>query len=73
MKTSITRGRLTELRGESYFDKHDRDNLFIVGTYSLLDAILNMPMEKVLEKIQSPNTVSEALLTHDGIYSPSCN
>ena len=70
MKTSITRGRLTELLGESYFEKHDRDNLFIVGVFSLLDAILKMPMETVLEKIQLPEPVSEALLTRSGIYGP---
>ncbi len=70
MKTSITRGRLTELLGESYFEKHDRDNLFIVGVFSLLDAILKMPMDEVLEKIQLPETVSEALLTRGGIYGP---
>jgi len=70
MKTSITRGRLTELLGEGYFEKHDRDNLFIIGVFSLLDAILKMPMEKVLEKIQLPDTVMEALLTRKGIYGP---
>jgi EAL and modified HD-GYP domain-containing signal transduction protein len=70
MKTSITRGRLTELLGESYFEKHDRDNLFIVGVFSLLDAILKMSMETVLEKIQLPEAVSEALLTREGIYGP---
>jgi c-di-GMP phosphodiesterase len=70
MKTSITRGRLTELLGETYFEKHDRDNLFIVGVFSLLDAILKMPMETVLEKIQLPEAVSEALLTREGIYGP---
>jgi EAL and modified HD-GYP domain-containing signal transduction protein len=70
MKTSITRGRLTELLGESYFEKHDRDNLFIVGVFSLLDAILKMPMEQVLEKIQLPDAVTEALLKREGIYGP---
>lgn len=70
MKTSITRGRLTELLGEGYFEKYDRDNLFIVGVFSLLDAILKMPMEKVLEKIQLPDTVMQALLTREGIYGP---
>jgi EAL and modified HD-GYP domain-containing signal transduction protein len=70
MKTSITRGRLTELLGESYFDKHDRDNLFIVGVFSLLDAILKMPMADVLDKIQLPEAVTEALLTREGIYGP---
>lgn len=70
MKTSITRGRLTELLGESYFEKHDRDNLFIVGVFSLLDAILKMPMEDILEKIQLPEAVTEALLSRGGIYGP---
>jgi c-di-GMP phosphodiesterase len=70
MKTSITRGRLTELLGEGYFDKKDRDNLFIVGVFSLLDAILKMPMEQVLEKIQLQDAVAEALLSREGIYGP---
>lgn len=70
MKTSITRGRLTELLGESYFEKHDRDNLFIVGVFSMLDAILKMPIDQALEKIQLPESVSEALLTRSGVYGP---
>ncbi|CAG0998913.1 Cyclic di-GMP phosphodiesterase CdgJ [Methylophilaceae bacterium] len=70
MKTSVTRGRLTELLGMSYFDKHERDNLFIVGVFSMLDAILEMPMEKVLEKVQLPDAVTEALMDRQGIYGP---
>lgn len=70
MKTSITRGRLTELLGEGYFDKKDRDNLFIVGVFSLLDAILKMPIDQVLEKIQLPEPVVEALLNREGVYGP---
>jgi len=70
MKTSITRGRLTELLGEGYFDKKDRDNLFIVGVFSLLDAILKMPIEQVLDKIQLSEPVVEALLNREGVYGP---
>ena len=70
MKTSITRGRLTELLGESYFEKRDRDNLFIVGVFSLLDAILKMPMDTVLEKLQLPEAINEALISREGIYGP---
>lgn len=70
MKTSITRGRLTELLGEGYFDKKDRDNLFIVGVFSLLDVILKMPIDQVLEKIQLPESVTEALLAREGVYGP---
>jgi len=70
MKTAITRGRLTELLGKSYFEKQDIDNLFIIGVFSLLDAILKMPMERVLEKIQLPEAVTEALLNREGVYGP---
>lgn len=70
MKTAITRGRLTELLGEGFFDRNDRDNLFIVGVFSLLDAMLGMPMEQVLEKILLPEAVNDALLRREGIYGP---
>lgn len=70
MKTAITRGRLTELLGQDYLEKSDRDNLFIVGIFSLLDAMLEMPMEAVLEKLYLPETISDALLNHQGIYGP---
>lgn len=70
MKTAITRGRLTELLGYTLVDRSERDNLFIVGIFSLLDAMLEMPMEKVLEKLTLPDNISEALLKRDGIYGP---
>lgn len=70
MKTSVTRGRLVELLGHGYFDKHGLENLFIVGVFSMLDVILEMPMEKVLEKVQLSEAVTEALLTREGIYGP---
>jgi EAL and modified HD-GYP domain-containing signal transduction protein len=40
MKNAITRGRLTELLGEGFLEKNERDNLFIVGIFSMLDAML---------------------------------
>ncbi len=70
MKTSIIRGKLTELLGMDYFEKKDRDNLFIVGVFSLLDAILKMPMVDILEQLQLPEEISDALIHRDGIYGP---
>jgi EAL and modified HD-GYP domain-containing signal transduction protein len=68
--TAITRGRLAELVGESMFDSQERDNLFLVGTFSLLDAILKMPLEQVIEQIPLPETVVDALLRREGPYGP---
>ncbi len=70
MKTAITRGRLTELLGQDLVDRSERDNLFIVGIFSLLDAMLEMPMDQVLEKLTLPENIADALLNRDGIYGP---
>lgn len=70
MKTAVTRGRLTELLGEGLLDKQERDNLFIVGVFSLLDAMLEMPIEQVLDKLLLPENISDALLHRDGMYGP---
>jgi len=70
MKTAITRGRLTELLGMDLVDRGERDNLFIVGIFSLLDAMLEMPMDKVLDKLTLPENIADALLNRDGIYGP---
>jgi len=68
--TAMTRGRLTELLGQDYVESRDRDNLFVVGMFSLLDAILETPMEKVLERLSLPAAVSDALLSRQGMYGP---
>ncbi|WP_020166546.1 MULTISPECIES: EAL and HDOD domain-containing protein [Methylotenera] len=70
MKTSIIRGRLTELLGESYFGKAGQDNLFTIGVFSLLDVMLGMPMDEVLSKIDLPEVLSDALLNRQGMYGP---
>ncbi|MBB5019863.1 EAL and modified HD-GYP domain-containing signal transduction protein [Chitinivorax tropicus] len=70
MKTAVTRGRLVELFGHHFLEGTDRDNLFVVGVFSLLDVMLEMPMEKILENLLLPETVCDALLTRTGIYGP---
>lgn len=70
MKTSIIRGRLTELLGDSYFGKSEQDNLFTIGIFSLLDAMLGMPMKDVIGKIDLPDPISDALLNRQGVYGP---
>lgn len=70
MKTSITRGRLTELLGEPFFEKRDRDNLFVVGVFSLLDVMLKVPMDNVLEKLQLPEAIVDALTERSGVFGP---
>jgi len=70
LTTAVTRGRLTELLGDGLFDQQQRDNLFIVGAFSLLDAILKAPLESIVEQIPLSETILEALFRHEGPYGP---
>lgn len=70
METAVIRGRFAELLGASLLPKGEAENLFVAGMFSLLDRLLGLSMEDVLEKIQLPEAVCEALLTRGGIYGP---
>lgn len=69
-RTALVRGRLTELLGKERLEGHERDNLFIVGLFSLIDVILDIPMTKAIETLSLPEGISEALLNGGGIYGP---
>jgi EAL and modified HD-GYP domain-containing signal transduction protein len=62
-KTVVTRGRLMELIGiHKHLDHEHCDNLFIVGMFSLLDVLFDMPMTAVLEHLHMPENIQSALL-----------
>ena len=69
-RTAITRGRLMELLGEGRFDARQRDDLFIAGTFSLLPAMLMMPMQTALQDLELPRPVAESLLGRSGEFAP---
>lgn len=70
METAIVRGRFAEVLGVPQLPKGDAENLFVAGMFSLLDRLLNVPMDKVLATVQLPEAVTQALLTRDGAYGP---
>jgi EAL and modified HD-GYP domain-containing signal transduction protein len=70
VRTAITRGRLCELLGGYIMDKADRDNLFIAGVFSMLDALLETPMDSILERLVIPESIADALHDRSGIYGP---
>ncbi|HNQ04495.1 MAG TPA: EAL domain-containing protein [Thiobacillaceae bacterium] len=69
-RTAITRGRLCELLGQVTLPRNDQDNLFIVGVFSLLPAMLDMDMKQVLDRIAIPDRIADALLDRSGLYGP---
>ena len=67
-QTAVVRGRLMEfLALESKMDQDDADQAFVAGIFSLLDAMLGMPMQDALSLLHVPETVEEALLQRTGV------
>lgn len=70
MKSALVRARLTETLGAMKLAPAEKEPLFIVGVFSLLDALLHMPMEKILLHLKLPDDVVMALLSQQGPYAP---
>jgi EAL and modified HD-GYP domain-containing signal transduction protein len=61
-KTVITRGRFMELIGLAKgLSQEQCDNLFVLGMFSLLDVLFDMPMTSVLERLQLPDNIKAVL------------
>lgn len=67
-QNAMIRARMMELLG-ARMEKRDQDNLFITGMFSLLDRIMQTPLEQLLERAKLPEAVSHALLTNEGRYA----
>ena len=70
LNTAIIRGRLTELLGKINLPEKESNALFVVGNFSLLDALLGIPMTQALQRVHLPEAISAAILKHEGKYAP---
>jgi EAL and modified HD-GYP domain-containing signal transduction protein len=64
--TSITRARMCELLAANARTVRPTGSAFIVGLLSLLDVLLEVPMEKILSHIELSDEVTTALLRRGG-------
>src|SRR5262249_29610174 len=64
--TSMTRARLCELLVANASVKQDAGSAFIVGLLSLLDVLLEIPMDKILSRLELSDDVCAALLNRKG-------
>lgn len=62
---ALLRGRMCELLGRGA-GEDERDRLFTVGLFSVADALLDLPMEQVLETLPFSDEIGAALLRFDG-------
>jgi c-di-GMP-related signal transduction protein len=68
--TAIVRGRLMELLAAELLSPEECDNAFVTGVFSLLDAMLGVPLDEALEAISLPEMVTDALLHRKGVLAP---
>jgi EAL and modified HD-GYP domain-containing signal transduction protein len=63
--TALIRARFCELAARRLRDSNPSE-LFTLGLFSLIDALMDTPIEKLLEKIPFPQDMGRALIAHQG-------
>jgi EAL and modified HD-GYP domain-containing signal transduction protein len=69
-RVAITRGRMLELLAQQHMSAEDCDNAFVVGVFSMLDAMLGVPLERALQEISLAEPVMQALRDRQGPFGP---
>ena len=70
LKNAMVRARLIESLGKIKLAPSEVEGLFIVGIFSMLDALLNVPMAQAVSHLNLPEKVVDALVKRKGAYAP---
>lgn len=70
LRNALVRARFTETLGQDRFPPAEQGSLFIVGVFSLLDVLLNVPMAEAIARLNLPQPVVDALLHRTGKCAP---
>jgi EAL and modified HD-GYP domain-containing signal transduction protein len=70
LRNALVRARFTEILGENRLPVELRGGLFITGILSMLDALLNIPMEQAIAPLNLSAATVDALLDGEGVYAP---
>ena len=68
LQTAAARGKLMELiaAAERPHDKNHQERAFMIGILSLLDVLLGIEMQQIVDKLEIPDDMNQALLTRGG-------
>jgi len=66
VRISVQRARFLQLLAMRHPTPFDQDSMFLLGFFSLLDAILDQPMDVVLEEIPLDSGIRKALTSSGG-------
>ena len=70
LELALCRARFLELLAQERCSSEEVDALFLVGTLSLFDRLLGLPMGRVLEHMVLSAPLVQALLRREGYYGP---
>ena len=73
MRTSLIRARFCENLAEHFELEINADNLFVMGLFSTLDIVLEMPIEEALMLVFVPAKIHDALAYGTGEYAEVLN
>lgn len=65
LKLGLTRAKLGELIGQQEQKNPDNSKYFLLGMFSSIDALLNLPMKQILDELPLAEDVKAALLGED--------
>jgi EAL and modified HD-GYP domain-containing signal transduction protein len=66
LKTALIRAKMCELVAVA-MKYHNKECFFTVGLFSVLDALMDVPMQKLLNTLPVSADISQALLQHQGV------
>ena len=69
MRTAIQRAKFCELIAQNSWMKEYSDTAFLIGLFSVLDAILDRKMDNIMEELPLDEEIKRALVNKIGIYS----
>ncbi len=64
--TALIRARFCELAGERRRRSASSAELFTLGLFSVIDALMDTPIDELLEQLPFPDDMCAALASHDG-------
>jgi len=68
VKASLVRAKMGELLSDRLKIGH-QDTAFIIGMFSLLDAMMDAPLDELLASLPLADEISDALLHQKGVYA----
>lgn len=70
LRLSLVRGRFCELLAENGIHAAISSELFLLGLFSMLDAILDAPMQVMISTLPLADEVKEAIIHQQGPFAP---